>query len=1242
MSKSVSAKSKTGSKSVSKKENTSSVTGTMTAEERFKKLSDRKHVLQRPPTYIGSVEPETKPMWIINPDHERDESKPLIICKDITFTPGLYKIYDEILVNARDHIIRCEEENYERCTQIKVTIDRDSQRITVWNNGAGIPVEIHSKHKMYIPTMIFSQMKTSENYNDDKKRTIGGMNGFGAKLTNIFSKEFTIETLDTNTGKKFTQTFKDNMSVICEPKIKSNSNKHGYTSVSFVPDLPKFGLDEFTDDIADLFTKRVYDIAMTTSAKVYLNDKLITVNSFVKYVDSYFPTGGNYEKVLDVSNDRWKVCVVYDRSSKMDHQNISFVNGVCTYRGGTHVDYVANQIVKELHTAIIKKVKTIKIKPSMIKENLIFFIDSTIDNPMFDTQTKEALTTQSKKFGSVYQVSPKFIAKIIKTGVVDQIIANAQAKEEAQLTKSGRGRKFNHAKHYEAHRCKLKKGDCRLILTEGDSAKGFAMAGLNKIGRDYYGVFPLKGKLLNARKASPTKISENKEIEAIVKLVGLEYKKEYTSTKGLYYGSIIILTDQDVDGSHIKGLIMNFIHFFWPSLAKLEGFITSFSTPLIKAYKGKNKNKATCFYTDIEYKNWLKDNNDGKGWTIKYYKGLGTSTSEEAKECMTDIEDKLNYYIWKNKKSKSDKSDKSDKSEKTEKSEKNIDECADALTLVFDNKREDDRKKWIQTYNPDNFIDYSVQKILYSDFINIEMIAFSAYSINRAIPSVIDGFKPCQRKVYYGCIIKKDPNLYSNEIKVAQLVGHISEKTAYHHGEQSLCDTIVKMAQNFVGSNNINLLVPAGQFGTRLIGGHDAASPRYIFTQLEEISRKIFIDDDREVLLKQFDDTMEIEPQFFVPIIPMILVNGTEGIATGYSTNVPQFNPRDIINNIKRVLQGEKVKTMRPWYRNFTGTIERADDKSYYSRAKYEIDGDNVHITDLPIGTWTDDYKASLLEITDKQIVNNKPAAKKSGAKSVTKNNAKTRAKAKSATKVDVKKVSPISKDIIEWSENCTDSRIDIMITFAPNTLQKYLEPFDENITKLEKYLKLTSSRGLNMNNIHLINSNQIIKKYDSPGQILSEFCDIRLSTYQQRKEYLLKKWRNDLDIRYWKLKFLNAIINKEIVIHNMTKNQVDELLKENGYPKLAIDVKTIKKSFDYLTSIPIVRLTKDEIKKLKKEIQDREDEIKTLDDKSPSDIWNEELDELLETYEKWETEDRNRNIDDDEKKPRKKKKQQK
>ncbi|NBY39668.1 MAG: hypothetical protein EBQ66_01840, partial [Flavobacteriia bacterium] len=566
----------------------------------------------------------------------------------------------------------------------------------------------------------------------------------------------------------------ENMSVIGKPKVTDVTTKtiKPYIKVTFYPDLKRFNIKDLNNDHYNLFFRRAIDIAgiNENKLKIYFNGELIKTNNFKSYIDLHYPGETVY---LDESNDRWKIGVIYKQDS---NKTISFVNSINTYCGGTHCAYVSDNIIKTLiNDHILKKSKNIKVSPQLLKDNLIFFINSTIENPSFSSQCKDTLTTKVDKFGSKYTPQAAFIKKLAKCGIVEYIVELANFKENNSLKKTD-GKKLVRIsgipKLDDANKAGTKDSNkCSLILTEGDSAKTFAVSGLSVIGRDYYGIFPLKGKLLNVREASPTQIMGNEEISNLKQIMGLKHGEDYTDDakfNQLRYGRIVVLTDADVDGSHIKGLLMNFIHSQWPSLIKRTNFITSLATPILKAFKG---NETLSFYNESEYNAWLDSDESHKNWKIKYYKGLGTSTAVEAREYFVDVEDKLINYSWLESSADEDSSDDLPY---------NKEDDEDSILLAFDKSRSDDRKIWLHNYDKNNVLLYEEKEVRFSKFIHSDMIHFSNDDLSRSIPSLIDGLKPSQRKILYGAFLR---GLNKDEVKVAQLAGFVSDRAAYHHGE---------------------------------------------------------------------------------------------------------------------------------------------------------------------------------------------------------------------------------------------------------------------------------------------------------------------------------------------------------------------------------------------------------------------------------------------------------------------------
>jgi DNA topoisomerase-2 len=870
-----------------------------------------------------------------------------------------------------------------------------------------------------------------------------------------------------------------------------------------------------------------------------LNDIKLDFKNFEKYVDLYIGAKSEHDRVYEKINDRWEIVASYNSFAGFDQ--VSFVNGLWTIRGGKHVDYICNQITKNLVEMISKKHKNVTIKPQSIRENLILFVKCTIVNPTFDSQSKETLTTPATKFGSKGELSVKFIEKLYKTGLVDKVLAISQIQDVKTLQKTdGKKRSIIRGipKLEDANWAGTSKSkECVLILTEGDSAASMAIGGLGEVGRDRYGVFPLKGKVINVQDTNTKKIAENEELINLKKIIGLESGKEYLSIEDLRYGSVMIMTDQDTDGSHIKGLLFNVFYTLWPSLMKTDGFLTSLLTPIVKVRKG---NESVSFYSLTEYENWKTSLMESKSWHIKYYKGLGTSDRHEAKEYFREM--KKVKYVW------------------------NEDLSKDSIDLAFNKKKADDRKEWLATYDRQKILDYTKHDVTFDEFVHRDLIHFSKYDLERSIPNMVDGLKVSQRKIMYCCFKK---NLTEKEMKVAQLAAFVSMETAYHHGEASLQSTIVGMAQTFVGSNNIHLLQPNGQFGSRRHGGKDAGQPRYIYTLLSPICQKLFIKDDENVLTYLNDDGVDVEPEFYVPIIPTILVNGALGIGTGFSTNIPCFNPRDIIAVLRRLLDDENIMDemeLVPWYQGFIGTIQKVNGK-YVSRGLYhKVSSTKVEITELPVGTWTFDFKCHLEELIDK------------------------------------------TPDIKSYENNSTDETVKFTVQFAnAATLDTWLAVESNGMTKIENDLKLSSSKPLATTNMYAFNVNGAIQKYGSAIDIIREFYGVRLDYYVKRKSYLLGKLRYDLDILENKIRFIRSVVNGEIVIQTLRKKELEDLLQERAFMKH-------EGCFDYLTRIPVYNLTIDKVEEFEQDVIKANDKYELVKSTDVKDMWRRELDELEKT----------------------------
>ena len=1545
--------------------------------------------------YIGSVTKNSIELWVYNGDKMEK--------KNVDIASGLYKIFDEILVNASDHHIRLKCENVnDQVTQIKVNIDQENNEISIYNNGEGVPIQMHPEHNIYIPELIFGNLLSSGNYNDDEKKIVGGTNGIGSKATNIYSSKFIVETVDAVTKKKYIQEFSNNMFDKQPPKITKCSTKP-YTKITFQPDLKKFGMNKLDDDIVSLMTKRVYDLTAIThsTVNVYFNDKRIECKTFEKYVDLYLGAKNEKERIYEKVNDRWEIIVATSEDEEFEH--VSFVNGIYTYKGGKHVDYVSTHIANKLSKYLANRGRNkLHIKPEYIKKNMFLFLHCYIENPSFSSQTKEELTTASKDFGSKCIVSDKFIEKLSKTDIVERSLALGQHKNDLNLaskTENKKQKSIRVPKLDDAIWAGTNKSqECTLILCEGDSAKATAIAGLSVVGREKFGVFPLKGKPINVRDLKPKKnetmedvILKNEEVKNIIKIMGLQLyeftvsdngkkssakktRKIYKDTSELRYGKIMLFSDQDsvagdtplllkknekiyietierinsewnehtngkeygksnceiwtengwtkinkvirhkvskkmyrvlthtgivdvtedhslllddkteiapknckiedkllhsyplfnnckvdipddledltvkdlqkiarkikmkrilyhkkqelieklkdyknhctielneyidinedeafvmglfwadgtsgiykwkymyknknrpcaytynrtsynwaisnndlellektkgilesiydyefkilkvnnkngvnqsyklmmngcsktkdivekytnlfyyknqhpkykngnkyipscilnastnirekfleglyagdgnghniydkkasltvdieskisaqcvfflckslgyevsinynpkksniyslmltkgtqqwhphkikkiielpneeqyvydletenhhfqagigqmivhnTDGFHIKGLLLNMINSLWPELSEVKDFITSLPTPIVKVSKGK---QVIPFYSLTDFEKW-KESTNTKGWSHKYYKGLGTSTAQEGKEYFRSYEKELVKYNQKD------------------------EGCIAALKMAFEGgkDRANERKEWLSNYDMENIIEPKQKEVSYKEFINKELIHFSNYDCIRSIPSVCDGFKPVQRKIMFSSFKRN----MKSDVKVAQFSGYVSEHSAYHHGEMSLQGAIIKMAQNFVGSNNINLLFPSGQFGTRNGGGDDHASPRYIFTRLEEITASIFNKLDEPLYEYLDDDGQKIEPQWYLPLIPMILVNGTKGIGTGFSTDVPCYDPLDLVKNIRRLLEEEEVEEMMPWYRGFDGEIKQIEDQKFECRGKYEIVNDTTFkITELPIGTWTQKYE----EILDGLVIDSS---------------------VKDAKKKKMQCITDFDK-----GNGCTDTKVEFVIKMPKARLTAYKKDKD----KLEKDFKLVTT--INTTNMHLYNEKLQLRKYNNVEDILKEFYELRLDYYLKRKVYWLIKIKKELDIMAAKIRFIQFVREQKIDIRK-PEEDIIEILEENNFPKFSNKESSLMKeedeinedelNYDYLLRMQIRTLTQKVMEKMMKEHEMRMAEYKELEKKSNKDLWKEDLDTFEQVYKKF------------------------
>jgi DNA topoisomerase-2 len=1161
-----------------------SIMSSTVATRKYQKHTHHQHILELPDTYIGSTKTNEETRWIYDPSSNK------MVWRRLNYNPGLYKIFDEIIVNASDEYVRSvTTAGMTPVKYIAVTAthgDEGDTIISVENDGDGIPIEMDEEQKVMIPELIFGHLLTSGNYDKSEAKIVGGKNGYGSKACSILSKLFTIDLKTPTSAKSYTQSWYDNMFKVEKASIKKYTGGKGMVKVTFIPDRTRFqgAFNEvgIIDDMMSVFHTRVVELASLANVKVTWNGAPIASNTFEKFIKLFLRdgmTGYAYENC----GPRWEMGAVLashlytDEEELPEDKHISFVNSINTKKGGKHVENVTKKVLTDF--CEVAKKKKVDIKPGQLKNSIVLFLNSTIVNPSFDSQSKEYLTTPAAEFGSKPEYTGKLVEGLTKLGLLEEAkylleakIAREAKKTDGKKRSTIRGMtKLEDALFAGTNKSK----ECTLILTEGDSAATSAISGLKEVGRERWGVFPLRGKLLNVRDITIQKFNANEELTAIKKILGLEQGKKYADVSELRYGRVMVMADQDHDGSHIKGLLMNLFHVEWPGLMQTD-FLCTLLTPILKASKGKT---VYSFYSIPEFNRWKEDNSLA-GWKIKYYKGLGTSTPAEAREWFQNLQEIK--YEW---------------DEKTD----------DSINLAFNKKQADDRKRWLSHYEPDRMLLPVNGKASFTNFINNELIHFSTADNVRSLPHLMDGQKPSQRKVTYCCLKR---NL-REDIRVAQLAGYVSEHAAYHHGEASLNGTIIAMAQNFVGSNNINLLKPVGQFGSRLMGGSDAASPRYVHTYLEDIVFKIFRKEDAGLLKHIDDDGDLVEPEYYLPVVPLLAINGSVGIGTGYSTNIPPHKPDDIVCLLRHRLQGQiedlTGRPQDPWWFGFKGVTLRQDDSTWLTKGLYQFDDakKTITIVELPVGTWTKDYKAFLDELCDTDEKKSKEA-KKEAKKAETESTESGRSTKKSRAAADAAEPCGL--------KGFDDLYNDIDVRFILYFTEEGYEAIKDNTDRFEKQFKLISS--WKTTNMTCFDTDFNIVKYKTIGDILEAFVVKRLPMYEARRQMMLDGLQKQIVELDAKRRFIQAILDDRLILQKRTDEEIVAQLKACDIPPLTcVEKPDVYDSYEYVLKMRIDRVKQSAVIELDTQIAEKRGEITRLEAETGSSLWLSDLEEFQEAW---------------------------
>ncbi|VUC27550.1 unnamed protein product [Clonostachys rosea] len=1127
--------------------------------------------LNRPHAYIGSTARTSQWMWVFNKEARGMEYR------KISYVPGICKLFDDILMNAVEI-----KKATEKLSYIKVMIDKAKGEICVENDGQGIPVEMHTE-ETYLPEIIIGHLLSDSALDGDQQGTYPVINTWRLKVCNAFSREFTVEIHDQKNGKQYKQRWVENMVKSRRPEI-TNGTTSDMTRVTFQPDFSRLHMPNgIDDDLECLLYRRAYDIVGTVPGiEVFLNNEHIDLD-FMTYCKMYADSIASKRSAREGSPSSWNI-ILEDRKclggweiavapSDGSFQQVSFVNSFATTNGGTHVNHIADQITTHLFNNLPTDEKTYVSDQSFIKNQLFIFINCWIQNPTFDSLERAELTTKIRHLGSECILSEAFLKKIAASEILKNAVevGKTEAMKEkctsAETTRSHVG----NSKLVDAHFAGTERShECTLILADGDSANGLAMYGRALLDQDRLGILPLPYHLPNVRNIFKRLIYENEEVQALKEALGLERKKSYSSTKGLRYGHIWLCSDRDEEGSLFKGLIINFFLVEFPSLLQIPNFFHEFITPAVIAWQGRNltrPRKRESFFSLPQFEEWKAAHaSEMSLWNHKYLKGLGASSCEDATYYFTDLDKHLKTF------------------------EVMRPDEAKLVELVFSKKKADMRKEWLGNYTPGGYVDRTKKSISFGNFISNELILSSIDTTIRSIPCVLDGLTPGQRKVLFA-VFKKN---LTAEQRVIELAGYVSEQTGYDESETSLHETIIGLAHTFVGSNNVNCLEPYGNSGSRLAGGSDAASPRYLSTRLSSWTRKIFsaLDDPSLKMCERLGK--ETEPEVYAPVIPMILVNGANGIGTGWSTSIPNYNPAEIVQNLKRRMgrlgdaDGEEAefKPMEPWYRYWKGVVKLAGPNRFETNGTLQWDGGSkVVITELPIHVWTDDFRAHLEELI-------------SGSNGT-----------------------PIVKEYRELGDHKTvHFEIQLHEAIAEDLSQQDLQ----ELFKLNKQVKTP--------NLVAFNRAGQIHKYQTVEEILEEYYTFRLDMYTKRKRYFLSQHEMDYKKLENQARFISEIIrgellgktrNKQAMIDQLRQRNYDSILRCRGESDSGMigysletsrqqDRNEIASNFNYLLNMPIWSLSQERLNELDEAIKEKKAEHDALQALSEKDMWCQDLDDFL------------------------------
>jgi DNA topoisomerase-2 len=920
--------------------------------DNFQELQELDWILHRPDSYVGSMDRNPRPMFCYNINHP-DLKERRIKLKTVTMPEALDSINCEIAGNAADNVLRSRNEL--GLDPIRIEMTMTDQTYCVKNYGACITVEKKQflEGIQWIPTQVFTSLRTSSNYDDSKVRMYVGKNGLGAKLTAIFSKEVYFECADPGHGVVLKQHVSNNRRTIHPPEfVQLSTGQPGYTLYQFQPDFQRFGCIGYDQECLEVTAAHAVEIAYARKIPVVFNGTTIKIDKLSELVKYFFPTSRSNSIEYVDPNGVYEICIV---DTPNEAVSLSLVNGMITRDGGVHVDEAFHVIVDRVKEILGKSLDSsgVQITKRDFVNHVSMFLSVNVDKPKYKSQTKSYLSGPTPKIS----IPDELLKTIRKWKLVEQIYLSIEQRMKNKIKKSeAENRRDSKVKGGGVFERNFTSGvdvaQTIGIMVEGESAGAYGevFVGLvpGRRGKDYFGQLPLHGKIPNAINNDFIQIAENKDIKQIKKFYGIEEDMDYMipqNRKRLKYGKALAITDPDTDGKHILGLILLLFMTKYMTLV-VSGFLNFMRVPILRIKKGSHK---WSFYTYQSYLKWRDHmiasgaNPDDKSFDYNYFKGLGTSEKDDIRE---DFEAQRIVTFT-------------------------LDQDGIQNTLMaFHKTKREERKLWIGNWIHNYIETIDVEPYVYfpiTTFIIHELVEFADEAVQRAIPRLFDGFKESQAKAFFAAR-KRLVGAKKDKAKTVQVANYAADITCYKHGEHCLADAITNLVYNFPGTNNMPVITGRGMTGTRVAGGKDAAADRYTFVSMPNWIDLVFRKEDDCLLKHIVDEGEDREFKVYYPIIPMVLVNGATGVGVGWSSEIPTHNPLDLAfclqQRLLQILQPEGnhvLPLVKPWYKDWTGDVILGKDSKFITRGRFEFNQDcDIVVTELPIGTWFNKYREML------------------------------------------------------------------------------------------------------------------------------------------------------------------------------------------------------------------------------------------------------------------------------------------